>query len=108
MKKHILYLLIFVVSFAYSYNTIEYLSSILDNNTLAHIDNFCCEEENEESKESSEEGTESNLSDEFLDVRLQNKTSLAQTKRSILIRNQNTNFSPSNYSQVIYSPPELI
>jgi hypothetical protein len=101
--------LIFFVSLAYSYETIEFFLKAIDKDAVAWIDDNPCEEKSEtEKNETEESGKKSellkynqpwNVHEEMLDA----------SKKLITIgSNQNNNFSSSDYSLKIYSPPETI
>lgn len=100
MKKVITYILILVVSCAYSYETIEYFSKVYGNISIALMD--------AESEESNEKNQKESFSDDFfLHKHLHNRVISNLMELTSLGTNQNKNFSPSDYSHEVYSPPEL-
>ena len=110
MKKIITYSLLILFSFAYSYETIKYFSKAFDGVSIAWIDNFDCEEKESESEKSSEKNEKLNFSEDFyLNHKLFNNTLISgQLEAGNLGSNQNIDFSSSDYSQKVYSPPELL
>lgn len=103
LKKAITYLLIFIVSFSYNYEAIEYFTEAIGDSPITWVDDLDCEEK--ESKESNEKNEKSEYSDELF---LDNSLVSAYIELIGLGTMQNHNFSSSDYSQVVYSPPELI
>lgn len=107
LKKIITYCLLIIFSFAYSYETIKCFSKTFDGVSIAWIDNFDCEEK--ESEKSSEKNEKLNFSEDFyLNHKHFNNTLIAgQLEAGSLGSTQNPDFSSSDYSQKVYSPPEL-
>jgi len=108
LQKFITYCLLILFSFAYSYETIKYFSKAFDGVSIVWIDNFDCEEK--ESEKNSEKNEKLNFSEDFyLNHKHFNNTLMAgQLELASLSSNQNIDFSSSDYSQKVYSPPELL
>ncbi|MES2139806.1 MAG: hypothetical protein V4511_08850 [Bacteroidota bacterium] len=108
MKKIIAYCLLILFSFAYSYETIKYFSKVFDGGSIALIDNFDCEEKE------SEKGNEKNeklsfLEDFYLNHKHFNNTLIAGLlEPTSLSSRQNIDFSSSDFSQKVFSPPEIL
>lgn len=102
MKKVITYILVLVVSCAYSYESIEYFSKVYGNITIASMD--------AESEESNEKNEKESFSDDFFlhNKHLHNRVIANLMELASLGTNQNKNFSPSDYSHEVYSPPEFM
>ena len=105
MKNKVTYILIFLVSFAYSYETIEYFSKTIGDTSIVWIDDIPCQEKNSESEESNEKNEKLNFSD---DSYLNSYLISCHTECGNFCSRQNNNFSSSDYSQVVYSPPEML
>jgi len=89
-----------LVSFAYSYETIVYFSK---GETA-----FYCEESSAESEESSEK-SESFSDDDYLNNKhLFHRLVADPIELSALSVHQDINFSSSDYSHEVYSPPEIL
>lgn len=108
MKKIITYCLLIIFSFAYSYETIKYFSKTFDGVSITWIDNFDCEEK--ESENGSEKNEKLNFSEDFyLSHKHFNNTLIAgQLEAGSLGSSQNIDFSSSDYSQKVFSPPEML
>lgn len=104
MKISVVYLLIFCVSFAFNFETIEYFSNALGN-SISWMEEFHCEERTAEAEESSEKSEKLKIS-EYLNSNHHFIIGLIEPSR--FSSNQNIDFSSSDYSQVVYSPPEFI
>ncbi len=108
LKKIIAYCLLILFSFAYSYETIKYFSKVFDGGSIALIDNFDCEEKE------SEKGNEKNeklsfLEDFYLNHKHFNNTLIAGLlEPTSLSSRQNIDFSSSDFSQKVFSPPEIL
>lgn len=103
MKRIITFILIFIVSFASCYETVKCFSTSLGI-TLCSIEDHC-DERNSESKESSEKEENEKSND---DLYFTHNSPSASLKIKGSKFNQKLNFSSSEYSQVVYSPPEII
>jgi hypothetical protein len=91
----------FLVSFAYSYETIVYCSK---GDTA-----FYCEESSAESEESSEKKLESFSDDDYFNHKhLFHRQVADPVELSALSIHQHNNFSSSDYSHEVYSPPEVL
>lgn len=108
LKKIITYCLLIIFSFAYSYETIKYFSKTFDGVSITWIDNFDCEEK--ESENGSEKNEKLNFSEDFyLSHKHFNNTLIAgQLEAGSLGSSQNIDFSSSDYSQKVFSPPEML
>lgn len=107
MKNIAIYSLIFIFSFSYYYETIEYFLNEIGNTSISWIYNYHCEKntsEQEKSNEKEEKGEEGSFDDLFLI----NKTSSNYIVRALYYSKQDNIFSSSDNSQVIFSPPEMI
>lgn len=94
-----------LISFAYSYETIEYFSK---GDTASH-----CEEKSSEAEESSEKNAKNEKEtfsddDYFHNLHLQGKLVSGHIEIAGLGSNQNNNFCSSDYSHEVYSPPEML
>lgn len=93
-----------LVSFAYSYETMEYFSK---GDAASH-----CEEssEAEESSEKSEKKEKGNFSDDdyFNTLHPHGKLISSFIDSGGLSYGQNNNFCSSDYSHEVYSPPEIL
>lgn len=105
MKNLLTFILMLLISFAYSYETIAYFSK---GDAASH-----CEEnsaEAEESSEKSEKSEKEKLSDDdyFNNLHLQNKLISGHIELAGLAHSQNNNFCSADYSHEVYSPPEML
>lgn len=110
MQKIITYSLLILFSFAYSYETIKYFSKILGDNSIVCIDDFDCEEKSSESEKSNKKNEKVNFSEDiyFNNKHPNNNLIAAILEPGSLDSNQNINFSSADYSQQVYSPPEML
>lgn len=92
-----------MVSIATNFETLEYISNALGKSHCC-TENFHCEERNVESEESSEKSEKVKISEYLYSNHI---FLLGFVEPSSFSSNQNINFSSSDYSQVVYSPPEL-
>ncbi|HEX8515547.1 MAG TPA: hypothetical protein VF868_05060 [Bacteroidia bacterium] len=107
LKNTISCILVFMISLAYSYETVEYfIKAIGDEKSIVWVDDNECEEKSEEKSKETEESKKSEGISLSSDPYLQQQR-ICNTKLSTLGSNQNTNFSSSDYSLEIYCPPEL-
>lgn len=108
MKKIITYCLLILFSLAYSYETIKYFSKVFDGCSIALIDNFDCEEK--ESEKGNEKNEKLNFAEYFyLNHKHINNTLIAgQLDAGSMGSAQNIDFSSSDYSQKVFSPPEIL
>jgi hypothetical protein len=108
LNKIVTYLLIFVLSLAYSYETIEYFLNRGISQTC-WLDDFHCEENAPESKESKTESGKDNFSDDlyFHNRHIHNKTASDIIGLALLARHMNS-FSSSDHSRKVFSPPEKL
>ncbi len=103
MKKVLTYIFVTLVSFAYSYEAIDFFSK-------SHDPNFYCEETGSES----EEPTSKNENLKFFDdedlsnKHLHNWVIFEPIELGRLSSDQHTSFSSSDYSYEVYSPPEAL
>ncbi len=104
MKTLSIYLLIVILSFVYTYDSIQTLANALGtDSSFAWMKNMECEKsaESEESKEQREKV-------DFLDHYYSHaQLSLAQIGTKALDSHHAINFCSSDHSKTIYSPPEL-
>ena len=105
MKKAVTYILIFLVSFVCSYETVEYFSKTIGDTSIAWVDDIPCQEKSSESEESNEKNEKKNFSD-VSDI--SKYITLSHIELGSIGTKQNNNFSSSDYSQVVYSPPEML
>jgi hypothetical protein len=102
LKKTITYVFLFLVSFAYSYETLEHFSILKDNDF--------CTEESSESEEPNEKSERTHSDDNFFnDKHLHYRLSSAPAElgwASAQYHNQNNAFTSSDYSHEVFSPPE--
>ena len=103
MKNTIAYILILLVSFAYSYETIVYLAKSVDNNLMAWVDDLPCDDNELDSKK--KENDEKKNFKEYLSLPLD----IAFINRNGCINNIFTpnHYLNCDYSLAVYSPPEL-
>ena len=95
-----------MVSIAYNRETINFFSKVIAT-SIAQIDDSSCEEKAPESEES--EKNEKNEKTSFSDDLFLNRSLIsAYTELWNLRSKQYINFSSSDYTQVVYSPPEFI
>jgi hypothetical protein len=102
LRKAATYFLVFLVSFAYSYETIEYFSIVRDGDYHT--------EESSESGESSEKN-ERSLSDDncFIEKHLHYRLISGPMELCLISaqqHSQNNNFTSNDYSHEVFSPPE--
>ncbi len=103
LKNTITYILILLVSFAYSYETIVYMAKSIDNNLVVWVDDVQCDDNELDSKK--KETDEKKNFKEYLSLPLD---------IAFITHNGCTNniFTPNHYlncdySLAVYSPPEL-
>ncbi len=110
LKKIITYCLLILFSFAYSYETIKYFSKVFDGASIAWIDNFDCEEKESESEKGNEKNEKLNFAEDFyLNHKHFNNTLIAgQLELKSLSSKQSIDFSSSDFSQKVFSPPEML
>jgi len=104
LKKVTVYGLIFLISFIYTYETICVLTKVIGDDHISWVDSMECERGAEpgESKEQKEKV-------DFLEhVYHNNHFSMAYIGLFSFDTSQNISFSSSDYSQMVYSPPEGI
>lgn len=102
--------MLIIFSFAYSFETIKYFSKVFNSDSIAWVDSFDCEEKESESEKGSEKNEKLNFSEDFyLNHKHFNNTLIAgQLELSSLSSKQNIDFSSSDYSQKVFSPPEML
>ena len=105
MKAAISYILVFLIAFAHNFDTIKLVSEAIGQNAIVWVADFDCDEKSEENEKSKEKSEKSDIFDDFY---LDNNLISQQIELLRIHSKQNTNFSSSDYSQVMYSPPELI
>ena len=110
LSKIITYCLLIIFSLAYSYETIKYFSTTIGDTSICWLDNFDCEEKSSESEESNKENEKLNFSEDLLlnHKNLYNNLIACYIESSNKGFNQSINFSSSNYSLQVYSPPEML
>lgn len=105
IKNTISGILVFMILLAYSYETVEYFMKFLDGDSIVCIDDNECEEKSKESEETNKKNETLNLSEHlFPDANFISDAKELATLGS----NQNPDFSSSDYSLEIFSPPEFI
>lgn len=110
MKKITTYCLLVLFSFAYSFETIKYFSKAFDGVPIVWMDDFDCEEKQSETEKSTEKNEKLNFAEDFyLNHKHYNNTLISgQLESGRLGSKQNPDFSSSDYSQKVYSPPEIV
>ena len=103
LKKFVTFILILLISFSYCYETIEYFSQISGQLKIVWTDDISDGENENESKKTDDKDEKKEFK-EYID---------ASKMQSLILLNQlslsekNHNFyAPSDYSIVVYSPPE--
>lgn len=76
----------------------------MEQNVVVWINDFDCEEKNEGNEKSKEKSEKSDIFDDFY---LNNNLISQQIELIRIHSKRNHNFSPSDFSQVVYSPPEM-
>lgn len=99
MSRIVLYFLVFLVSFAYSYETIKVIGGV----QIAIVDDLDCNKNESESEDSDDE-TQFFLNDLFLNNHFFNCHSIVFIS---LVNFSNSNCFSSDFKQEVYSPPEL-
>lgn len=107
MKKGIAYILVFLVTFSYNYEGIQYFSKTIGNTSISRMDNFDCEEKGAEKEDSNEKSEKNEKTDFSEELYFDSNLISAQLQLVRLHSKKNHNFSSSDFSQVVYSPPEL-
>lgn len=107
VKTSISYILVFLISFAYNFDTIKLVSKVIGETSVVWVDDFDCEEKSEGNENSKEKNEKNEKSDFFDDFYLDNNLISGQIELLRIHSKQNHNFSSSDFSQVVYSPPEL-
>lgn len=105
LKKAITYILIVMVSLAYNYETIKLFSTTLESTLISALDDFETEEKSRETEESKEKNEKVKLSDDF---NLHNNLISNYTPLNNLYSKKGIHFLSSDYSVIIYSPPETL
>ena len=97
-------------SFAYSFETLKHFSKTFEKFSIVWVDDFDCGEEPSESEKSTEKNEKLNFDEDFyLNQKHYNNTLVVgQLDPHLIGSKQNPDFSSSDYSQKVYSPPELI
>jgi hypothetical protein len=110
MQKAISCFLLVLFSFAYSYEALKYFSKSLGDNSISWVDDSDSEEGKTESEKSKEKNEKFNFSEDFYLNHLCYNNTLIYNLSYLAILNsqQNPNFSSADYSQKVYSPPELV
>lgn len=108
LQKVITYSLLVIFSFAYSYETISYFSKALGDNSISWLANFDWEENDSESEKSNEKNEKLNFSEDFFFNLKHNNIIPGQLDLRCLGHKQYIDFSSSDYSQQVYSPPEIL
>ena len=105
IKNTISGILVFMILLAYSYETVQYFIKFMDSESIVCIDDNECEEKSKESEETNKKNEILNLSEHLFP----DSNFISDSKElATLGSNQNPDFSSSNYSLEIFSPPELI
>ncbi len=104
-KRILLISILLLFTVAGSFETLRLLH--LKINPIAQLDvkDFDCEEKNSESEKSNEKSEKKNCIDDFYAFSKLNYFHLPRAQKQFHTR---INFSSSDYSQVIYSPPEFL
>lgn len=110
MQKLITYCLLILFSFAYSYESIKYFSKGFGDISIACLADFDCEEKNSESEKSNNKNEKLNFAEDLFHKNklLYNSLLFGIIQPGSWGSNQNSNFSSSDYSQQVYSPPEML
>jgi hypothetical protein len=103
LKIALAYILIFVVSFIYNYETIVFFSDAIGKIQVSAIDDVDSGKNNPESEEKEKEQKISYLDDLYMSNHIASVT----PESCCITDKHNASFSSSDYSQVVYSPPEL-
>ncbi len=100
MKTVFTYLLLVLFAFTFSYKTVRYLiqTKVVDEKAYADVD---CENEKEDSVEKDE------ITDFFYNHFFERKQ-LLLTEETFLPIELVVNFTATNYSKMIYTPPEFL
>lgn len=108
LKNIITYILILFISFAYSYETIEYFSKAIGDDSITWADDFDCEENSSEKEDPNEE--KANFDDDWsMNNKYPNNQLIPKHfELGILSYRQHNRFSSDDYGQEVYSPPEVI
>ncbi|MBL0046557.1 MAG: hypothetical protein IPP32_00430 [Bacteroidetes bacterium] len=104
-KKILLISILLLFTAASSFESIRLLHQKINPIALLDVKDFDCEEKNSESEKSNEKTDKKNAIDDFYAFSKLSYFTLPQTQKQFHNR---INFSSSDYSQVIYSPPELL
>jgi hypothetical protein len=110
LKNTITCILVFLISLAFSYESLEYFVKAIADDNIVWVDDSECEEKNKETEEKNKESEESSKKTEIInasDEARMHQQLIADTKLALIGHNQNHNFSSSDYSLEIYCPPEL-
>lgn len=104
MKTALTFILVFLIAFAHNYDTIKLVSKAIGQHAVVWVDDFDCEEKSDGKEKSKEKSEKSDIFDDFY---LDNNLISGQIELIRIHSRQNHNFSSSDFSQVVYSPPEL-
>lgn len=109
LKNAVAYIFILLFSMAYSYETVKYISKVMGGTSVSWMDDFHCEEKSPESEESTEKNEKVDfLDDLYLTNKRPNSLLLSgPLELSSLWNRQNNIFSSTDFSQEVYSPPEM-
>jgi hypothetical protein len=105
VKALILYSITFLFSIALGYETINYCYQKISEQTFCEHHDLDCEENKTESKSSEKTEKEGVFDDLFMDGGLHSDSSIDLAPRQFKLNNL---LSSTDYSKMIYSPPELI
>ena len=102
-------LLFMIVTFAYCYEPVAILIKSLKENSHVCVDDMDCEKEDCEKEDPESEKSKQKEDKLFIPYEMRTHADrLAGSRPDNTYRHpQNSNFSSSDYSQVIYSPPDM-
>jgi hypothetical protein len=99
-----------IFSFAYSYETVKYFSKIYKGISISLLDNVDFEGEDKDSGKSNDKNEKLNFSEDlfFINKHLCHNLIANPGNSNNFCSLQNVNFSSSDYSQQVYSPPDIL
>ncbi|MEJ7778555.1 MAG: hypothetical protein WKF68_03100 [Daejeonella sp.] len=103
MKNLVVYGLVFLISFVYTYDTIFFLTRMIGDAQVSWVDSMETTERGAESGESKEQKEKIDFPEHLTHSA---HLFLASIGSNTSDTSQNISFSSSDYSQVVYSPPE--
>jgi hypothetical protein len=102
LKKLTIYSIIALLSVAISFETVNYFFKKMNLVLVIDVEDLDCEEKNSESEKATEKF---HFINELFDMACLSLNAIDIAGQNIP---QNIHFSSSDYSQVVYSPPEII